>query len=62
MVGGTSSYFLTVDAPNTLDAIDKAKRRAREDGYRPVAVESCKRDALGRWALVLLVEPIRPPG
>lgn len=51
-----------IDAPNTQDAIDIARRRARDDGYRMTTVESCKRDALGRWALVLLVEPIQPPG
>lgn len=48
-------YRVTVDAATDLDAMDIAERRAREDGWRVLTIDTCKRDALGRWAVALRV-------
>lgn len=50
-------YRKTVRALSRLDAIEDTERQARQEGWRVVAIESCKQDALGRWAVVLLVIP-----
>lgn len=52
----TSEYRLAVRTVGSADAIDIAKRRARDDGLRILTVRSCKLDALGRWAVCLAVE------
>lgn len=51
----TSEYRLALKADTSTDAIDMAKRRARDDGLVVKTVKSAKLDALGRYAVCLAV-------
>ena len=56
-----SRYTVTVDAIGSVDAVDIAKRRAREDGWRVrtlarvVAIDAPVEGERTRWAVELAV-------
>lgn len=57
----SSTYDLIVDAIDELEASDKARRQAWDDGYKMLGLARQPRrvgpPVLNRWAVTIYVEP-----